>query len=417
MDQDAIDLPLADRRIPAGGDWLSPDALAALTPQVLVERMRALQPRIAAAAGEAERLRRPVDEIWNALRAAGYFYQFVPKAFGGLEVNTDQFIDISLPIAEACPSTGWAASFCAEHNWFLSHFPQETQTALFGGDFPYIVAPVVGTPIGKAERAPGGYRVTGHWKWGTGVMHADWIMANALVVGEPGPPGVVTALFPAKDAAVIDTWHVDGMAGTGSNDIVVSDMFVPEARTVPMDLLAAGRAPGSRGYESPIYRMPMLPFLAMTAAISAIGAARVALNAYRARLGAHLRLGDDARKAEKPAAQIRLGRADVMVAGAEQIIRQAGRDNVAAGALAGRDQVAERIRTRAQIALGVSLCRDAVSLLNEAAGSGVHALDQPFQRAVRDLNVIASHVVFDADTAFELHGRSLIGLAPNSTLI
>ena len=71
MSYDSIDPPLADRRIPAGGDFLSAQALAELTPELLVQRMKDLAPQIAAAAPEAERLRRPVDEIWNALRAAG----------------------------------------------------------------------------------------------------------------------------------------------------------------------------------------------------------------------------------------------------------------------------------------------------------------------------------------------------------
>jgi alkylation response protein AidB-like acyl-CoA dehydrogenase len=410
-------IPLADRRIPAGGDWLTPAELAALTPAILVERMRALAPQVAAAAAEAERLRRPVDAVWNALRAAGYFYMYVPRRFGGLEVTTDQFIDITLPIAEACPSTAWAASFCAEHNWFLSHYPEQTQAALFGGDFPYTVAPVVSTPVGKATRTEGGYRVTGQWKWGTGVMHADWIMAGALVVGEPGPPLVLNFLFPAGEAEVLDTWHVAGMVGTGSNDIAVRELFVPENRAIPLSALLDGRGPGSRQYGNPIYSMPMLPFLAMTAAMSALGAARLALGAFRERLATHVRMGASARQAERPAAQIRLGKADVMIAAAEQLVRQAGRDNVASGALEGAEQLRARISNRTRIAYGVSLCREAVAHLAEAAGSGAQMLDQPFQRAVRDLNVIATHVVFDVDTAYELNGRSLIGLPPNAMLV
>ncbi len=417
MSYDNSDPPLADRRIPAGGDFLSAEALAELTPELLVQRMKALAPRIAAAAADAERLRRPVDEIWNALRAAGFFYQFVPKAFGGLEVTIDQFVDISLPVAEACPSTGWAASFCAEHNWFLAHFPQETQQALFGGDYPYVVAPVVSAPPGKAVRAPGGYKITAHWKWGTGVMHADWIVGSALLTGDEGPPRLLSCLLPAADARVLDTWRVAGMVGTGSNDIVVQDLFVPEARTARFDLIAAGRGPGSRGYANPIYSMPMLPFLSMTAAISAVGAARCALAAYRERLAGHVRMGGLASQGDKPAAQMRLGRASAMIDAAEGIIRQAGRDNVAAGALEGDEQVAERVRTRALIAYAVSVCREAVALLGESAGSSAQMLDQPFQRSVRDLNVLSSHVVFDVDTANELHGRSLIGLPPNSMLI
>lgn len=417
MSFDSIAPPLADRRIPTGGDFLSAEALAELTPDLLVQRMKDLAPRIAAAAQEAERLRRPVDEIWNALRAAGYFYQFVPKAFGGLEVTTDQFIDVSLPIAEACPSTGWAASFCAEHNWFLAHFPEETQQALFGGNYPYVVAPVVSAPPGKAVRVPGGYQISAHWKWGTGVMHADWIVGSALLVDDEGPPRLLSCLLPAQDAQVLDTWRVAGMVGTGSNDIVVQDLFVPQARTARFDLIAAGRGPGSRGYANPIYSMPMLPFLAMTAAISAIGAARCALGAYRGRLAGLVRMGGLSSQSDKPAAQMRLGRASTMIDTAEDIIRKVGRDNVAAGAREGAEQVAERLRTRAQVAYAVSICREAVALLAESAGSSAQMLDQPFQRSVRDLNVLSSHVVFDVDTANELHGRSLVGLPPNSMLI
>jgi alkylation response protein AidB-like acyl-CoA dehydrogenase len=418
MPLDIAGLPLADRRIPPGGDWLSPEELAALTPEILLERTRAMAPRVAAAAGEAERLRRPVDEIWNALRAAGYFYMYVPHRFGGLEVTTDEFIDITLPLAQACPSTAWAASFCAEHNWIASHFPQETQEALFGGAWPYIVAPGVSTPIGEAIPVEGGYRVTGRWKWGTGVMHADWIIAGALAQGGPsGPPKPLFCLFPAQEAVVLDTWHAAGMAGTGSNDIVAEGIFVPEASTVSLSALASGRAPGSRGYDNPIYRMPMLPFLALTAAMSALGAARLALAAHRERLAGHTRWGAVTAQAEKPAAQIRLGKADVMIAAAEQVVRQAGRDNLASGALEGEAQMAARLANRARIAYAVQLCREAVALLAEAAGSSAQMLDQPFQRAQRDLAVISTHVVFDVDTAYELSGRALLGMPPNSTLV
>ncbi|MBL8553044.1 MAG: hypothetical protein JNL41_02110 [Phenylobacterium sp.] len=416
MDDGANDLPLAERRIPAGDDFLSPDALAALTPEIVVARMQALAPRIAAAAAEAERLRRPVDDIWAAIRASGYFYIYVPRAFGGLEVTPDQFIDASLPIAEACASTGWVASFCAEHNWIASHLPPETQAQLFGGG-RYIVAPVVSAPPGQAVPVEGGYRVTARWKWGTGVMHADWVGGSAIVVRPEGPPQVLTVFIPAAEVEVPDTWRIAGMVGTGSNDIAVRDVFVPAARTLAMDLLAKGQGPGSRGYENPIYSMPMLPFLAMTAAISAVGAARSALAAFRARLEQHVRMGAQARQVDRPAAQIRLGKAAVMIDVAEQTIRRAGRDNVAAGALEGPEQVAARIAIRSRVAYAVQLCREAVALLGEAAGSGAQMLDQPFQRAVRDIAVISTHVVFDIDAVLEMHGRSLVGLPPNSMLI
>jgi alkylation response protein AidB-like acyl-CoA dehydrogenase len=165
---------LADRRIPKGGDYLSADELAKLTPAELNRRVRELVPLIAQHAGEAERLRRPVDEVWQALRSSGFFYQFVPKRFGGMETDFDSFIDGGRAIAEVDASTAWVATFCAEHNWWLSHFPMETQEKLWGGDFPYIIAPVVSAPPGVAKPVEGGFVVSGRWKWGTGVMPARW---------------------------------------------------------------------------------------------------------------------------------------------------------------------------------------------------------------------------------------------------
>ncbi len=386
------------------------------TPAELTRRMTALRPMIAAHAAEAERLRRVSDPVWSALRESGFFHQFVPKAFGGMATDIDSFLDASLPIAEACASTAWVATFNAKHNWLLAHFPPETQSELWGNTYPYIMASAVNTPPGRAVRVSGGFRVTGAWKWSTGIVHADWVMAGAML-GEADdglPPRPLMTLFPAEEADVLDTWHADGMAGTGSHDIRVADLFVPESRTVPLASLLNGRGPGSRRYKEPIYSAPMIPFFAATTAVPALGAARSALGWFRKRLTGHVRPGADAKQADRPAAQIRLAEADLMVNAAELLIRDAGRRAVAAGELNEPEQTPVRIAVRAQAAQAVGLCRKAALHLAEGAGSGAHMLDQPFQRHVRDINMMASHFGFDVDIAHELHGRALLGLPPNS---
>ena len=334
-----------------------------------------------------------------------------------MATDLDSFIDASLPIAEACASTAWVATFCAKHNWLLAQFPPETQAELWGGAYPYVVAAGVSAPPARAARVDGGFRVTGTWKWASGIMHADWVIAMALLSEGKGPPQPILSLFPADEAEVLDTWHVDGMAGTGSNDVRVADLFVPEVRTVSLAACMAGRGPGSRHYPEAIYNAPMIPFFAVTLAIPALGAARSALGQFRARLAGHVKPGADIKQADKPAAQIRLAEADLMVNAAELLIRDAGRRAVAAGELNEPEQIPLRIAVRAQAAHAVGLCRKAALHLAEGAGSSVHMLDQPFQRAVRDINVIASHFGFDVDVAYELHGRALLGLPLNSALI
>jgi alkylation response protein AidB-like acyl-CoA dehydrogenase len=228
-------------------------------------------------------------------------------------------------------------------------------------------------------------------------------------------PEQMMVMFPAEQAEVLDTWLMDGMAATGSNDIVVKDLFVP-APFAARNISRAGKVTAKRFHDNPIFSVPMLPFLAMSAAIPALGAARGMVRAYREKLAKHVKWGTASAEAEKPAAHIRLAKADLLARSAELLVRDAAKQLIVAGALDEKEQSPRRQALRAQIALAVRQCRDAALVLMETAGSSVHALDNPFQRAFRDIMVVASHVVFDTDVTLELHGRGMIGLPPNSML-
>ena len=406
---------LADRQIPSGGDWLSAKALDLLTAAELVRRTKALRPLLAAHAAEAEDHRQPIDSVWQELRDSGIFYHFVPKMYGGLEYSLDTFIDAMLPLGEGCASTGWVASFCVEHNWMLAQFPKAAQDEIFGGGWPYVIAPGVTMPPGKAVLVDGGYQLSGRWKWGTGVMHADWILATGMVPGE-SPPRMLFFVFPAGDAKVIDTWKMDGMAGTGSHDIVTEALFVPAHRVIDMGHMREGRAPGALLHANSIYRMPMLPFLGITAAIPAVGTARATVQAFQARLGVRVLHGTITTQAEKPIAQMRLAQAEMHARTAELHLRDAARQTMTLADRTIPSTVDERIYIRVQIASVMDHCRQAIRCVCEASGSSAHALDSPLQRALRDVNVMASHIVFDLDIALELRGRSMIGLPPNTAL-
>lgn len=412
---DATPLKLADRRIPAGGDWIDPEALKRLTPEELVRRAVALRPLLEAHSAESEALRRPVDSVWQALRDSGVFYHFVPKAYGGLEFSLETFIDAMLPLGEGCASTGWVASFCVEHNWMLAQFSKAAQDEIFGGGWPYVIAPGVTMPPGQAVPVEGGYRLTGRWKWGTGVMHADWILATGMIPGE-SPPRMLFFVFPAADASVIDTWRMDGMVGTGSHDIAADALFVPEHRVIDMGLMREGRAPGALLHSNPIYRMPMLPFLGITAAIPAVGSAHATVRRFRDRLGVRVLHGTAQAQGEKPIAQVRLAQAEMHARTAEILLRDAARQCMALADRGTPSTADERIYIRVQIATLMDHCRQAIRIVCEASGSSAHALDNPLQRALRDINVMASHVVYDLDMALELRGRTLVGLPPNTAL-
>src|SRR5262245_55499570 len=185
----------------------------------LVARVRALAPLIAETAAEAETQRRPLDHVIDALKATGVFRSFVPARFGGYEIDFATYVDIGLAVAKADPSMGWITTFYMEHNWLLTLFADELQDEVFGGQ-PYVLAPGSVNPTGVAVPLPeGGYCLTGHWQFGTGICHADWVLLSGKVEGDESKTSRMF-LVPVEHVEVKDTWHVDGMAATGSRDII-----------------------------------------------------------------------------------------------------------------------------------------------------------------------------------------------------
>lgn len=403
---------MSKQRIPVGDDFLSPAELASLTPAELVRRTSKLAPFIRDHAAQAEQLRRPVAAVWSAIRRSGFFYQFVPQARGGMGVDTDTFIDAALPIAMADPATAWSACFCAGHNRTFAHFPKEAQQEIWRGA-PYITAPSLGVPPGKATRVKDGYRISGTWSWASGIMDADWVLA-VTILGEGSESKMAMAIFPAKDASVIDTWNMDGLAASGSNDVTVTDVFIPEYRMMFDKGLFNGTSVGARDYPEAVFHMPLITFAGFVASVPVLGAAKGLLAIWRQILPTRVAKGTQTALGENPAAQVRLARAELMVSTAEHVIRKVGRSGMEVGHLEEHEQVTTRIRLRAETAFAVKLCRDAAALLSEGAGSSVHRLEQPFQRLLRDLNIMSSHVGFDQDACNELHGRAILGLQPNS---
>jgi alkylation response protein AidB-like acyl-CoA dehydrogenase len=148
----------------------------------------------------------------------------VPRCFGGMELDLDTFLEVGLALSESDTSLAWVSLFCVEHNWMLCQFPERFQRELYTGR-SHVLAPGVIAPTGVAQQENGGYRVKGRWQWGTGVMHASWVIVGVVAGVAPGAlPAFENMKFfalPIDDVNVDDTWYVDGMAGTGSNDIVI----------------------------------------------------------------------------------------------------------------------------------------------------------------------------------------------------
>lgn len=404
--------------IPAGDDFLTRAELDALTPDELIRRTTALRPLLEQHAAEAEQLRHPITSVWNEIRKTGCFYHFLPKKYGGLEFDVSSFLNAVVPLTEGCASTGWLVSFCMEHVWMFCQFPKEFQDELFAtenGRVRYPVAPGVTAPPGKAVPVDGGYRISGRWRWGTGIMNSDWAMVIAAVPGDKDRRQLFCAL-PTEEVTVLDTWYIDGMEATGSHDLYLDDVFVPEYRTMNMADMRNGTGIGGQLYDNPIYRQPMTPFLGVTAAIAAVGIGRAALKTFQTQLEGRIIHGTGLRMADRPAAQMRLGHARVAIDNAELLMHAAVNRNVELAARAEPANFEERSHMRLRIAQAVQTCRAAVDSLVSAGGAGAHMRGNPLQRHLRDINVMSNHIMYDIDASTELHGRAMLGLEPNALL-
>ncbi|MBT7334280.1 MAG: acyl-CoA dehydrogenase [Gammaproteobacteria bacterium] len=387
--------------------------MQATTERELIDAMKALGPLLKAHAVTAEQQRKPVDEVMQAIEATGAYRWFVPKKYGGFEFSLTGFMEVGLTLGAACTSHAWVTTFCMEHNWLLSLFPQAAQDDLFGSH-PYIIAPGALAPKGKAVPVDGGFRITGQWQWGTGVMHANWVMVGAMspVEGRDAPM-LAMYLLPIDEVEVLDTWYVQGMVGTGSNDIVVNDVFVPAHRCIDISLLRDGTSPGAQFHKADLYRMPMLPVLGLTAAAPLVGAAQQAVDVFAENIANRTVYGTTTKQQDKAVVQSRLAQARVEVQSIGAQLMQLAHEVQAWGA---RDEACPELeRARLRVALGhvVRRARDVVRDIVEASGASAHFLHNPLQRILRDLNTASCHTVFDLDVSAENYGRMLVGLAPN----
>lgn len=364
--------------------------------------------RLAERAGEGERLRRLPPDTMADPAVAEFVDLLVPARYGGRQASFPDVLDPVRQMAHGCASSAWTLGFYALHNWMLALFSEQAQAEAFASR-PFL-APAPLAPTGRGTGRDGGMELNGRWSWATGVMDGNWIMVGALRELEPGAIRPVLALLPISDVRVEDVWHTDGMRATGSNDVVIEHAFVPEHRIVSVLDIYTGNAPGAAVHEAGTYRWPMVPALALLAAMPALGSAERAAEIYAERLTQRFLAYEGVMQKDKPIASSHLGQALVRL----RALRALVADTVAEveGIIDAGGSVSQPVRGHARLAAAhvVRESRAVIADLLAASGASAHFLDNPLQRIKRDVDVIAGHVVFDYDTSRELAGALTMGM-------
>ncbi len=382
-----------------------------MTPDDFIQAARDLAPFLREKARDAEVARRPLDEVIEAARDSGLFTMMVPKRYGGHEIDIDTYFEVVLILSEADTAMGWVIGFYIERAFWLAQYPESVQDEAYG-DADHVLAPAgLNIAGGTATPVDGGYRVNGRWAWGTGIVHASWVISGCLALDADGRTVPMMFLLPRSDVETIDTWHISGMCGTGSWDYTIDDVFVPADRAVPFVGLVDGSWGIADRYDALVYSTPLIPILLFAAAVPCLGAARGALAAYSEQVKAKI----EATGTVKGEGNFGLiTEAALAIDAAELVMRDVLREIIEQRNNA---TVETRSKWASRISHAVFRCRDATNTIASLGGASGAFLDNPIQRFARDINTASNHVVFERESRYGDYARQLLGQPITNKLV
>jgi alkylation response protein AidB-like acyl-CoA dehydrogenase len=381
----------------------------------LIARGHALIPEIADRASQCETDCRVSDEMVERFRQTGLHKTLLPAAYGGYEMGFSALLETSVSIGKVCASSAWVCGLYMAHSWFGGLFPKQAQDEMWGQDTGAFISGSY-APIGKGTLVKGGYRLSGRFPFSSGVPGAAWNLCGAMLpIGPEGKAVPAFTLVPKADYKIDwQSWRPVGLAGTGSFDVIVDDVFVPDHRVLRFSDAVGSTAPGTESNANPLYRISLLTGVAFTLAMPAVGAAAGALerfideNKVRQTHGAVVLGGK--RIADFQTIQKRVGEAAARidacrllaqhaVDAAEREVRDDGKSSMEIRLLARRTQsfIAHEAKT-------------AVDLIFDAAGGRCLQHGHPLQRAWRDVAAVNHHISLNFDAVMSMYGQFAFGL-------
>jgi 3-hydroxy-9,10-secoandrosta-1,3,5(10)-triene-9,17-dione monooxygenase len=375
-----------------------------------MRRAREIVPVLASRAQKCEDARVLLAENEKLLHQTGLFRFHQPKRFGGMELPFIAVVDIVAELARGCPSTAWNVGNLGCHHWILAYYEPETQREVWEENPDALIASSIALAAGRGRKVDGGYAVSGRWPFSSGVDNCQWNMLAVTVYEDAKAVDWRLCLVPKKDYAIIDTWYAMGMVGTGSKDIEVKEVFVPERRALALVRCRGGlEHPGASLNSGPLFRIPIVASAGHPLSATALGAAEGAFesvsSSFKTRVGTYT----GAKVADFQAVQIKLAEARCLIDSATALMRDSARGF---DAFAERNEVpdlATKLRWRAQNAFAVRQARQAVETLWSCYGANAIYTRDPLQRYLRDLQAINQHFSFNFDIAGAAYGTLALG--------
>lgn len=390
---------------------MSVTALSQMDGETFFQAARELMPTIRELRADIERDRSLPEPLVKRMADTGFFAMWLARALGGPELNLVDYFRVIGELARADGAVGWCTMVSAGYSRFSGFLDPAVAREIYGGGHTVMAGTI--NPTGKAVAVPGGFRVTGHWGYGSFIQRSTWTVGNCIVHDNDGPrrgadgaPDMRLMLFPTSAAEIMDTWRVAGLRGTGSHDFSVHDLFVPEDHAIA-GFSAKPTQPGT------LFETPFITVFAMALASVPLGIARAAIDAFIALAEAKTPVGASGRLREKASAQADIGRAEALVSSARAFMFDEANklwNTVAAGNVPSLQQ---RAVARLAAAQAAAASAQAVDLLYNAAGGSALYESNLLERCFRDVHATTQHVG-TSSANFELSGRVLLGLDPGT---
>jgi alkylation response protein AidB-like acyl-CoA dehydrogenase len=372
-------------------------------PHPQVVRALALHPLITRDADAIDQRRELTAPVVQALKDGGFFRMLQPRFIGGMELKPSDFARVTEAFARADGSVAWVV--CQSNGCAMSaaYLDPKIAQAIFGSIDGILAWGPPGAPF-EAEPVPGGYRITGTWRFASGSQNATWLGAHMKV---SGLREVRTLLFPKSSAQMADIWHTLGLRGTASNQYTVTDLFVPTEHTMLRD------QPADRREDGPLYRFTSNQLYSAGFAGVGLGIARGLIDAFLELPAAKVSRGASRPMRENNVVQSQLAQSEAKWHAARAFLHTTldeVYDHVVRHGEMTRQQAA-MIRLASTWAINQS--REAVTTLFHCAGSVAVFEDQPFERRLRDIHTVNQQAQ-GRQLHYESVGQIMLGLPPEN---
>ena len=352
-----------------------------------------------------ERLRRCPDETIADFISSELLAICRPARYGGFEHGYDVLCEVSQTLARGCGSQAWVHMVFADNALKLSAYTLEAQDEVWGKDPDARLANAV-APVGNGRPVEGGVLWSGRHGFSSGVDHAGWVMASGHIERGDTRQGC-SVLIPRSDIALVDDWHVLGLAGTGSKTFVVDGAFVPEHRILDKEAADEGRSPGMLHYTAPVARLPRGGVSAVSFTAVVVGIAEGFLQEYFSYTGPRLSRGTVV--AEQTGTQITAGLSAAEVEAASRMYLGAIRETMQTLTRGETVSRHNQLQGKRNAAYAAQLALRAVQRLFNAAGGRALYTSNELQRKFRDAHAAAAHHSLVWDSAAAAYGGYVLG--------